>query len=606
MRTVAALCRELLPDRRSDGELLAAFASERSESAFSELVRRHGPLVWGACRRSLPHPADAEDAFQAVFLVLVSQGRKLGTRDTLGPWLYRVAILTARNLRRKNARRSAKRCALPEDVAVVTPDPDLRADIDGALLALPARYRDPIILCHLQGLTRQEAAARLGCAEGTLSAWLSRGFAKLRVRLRDLDPARALSVPAVVVPAVLATGTVQAAVASGAAAAAIPPVVSSLVEGVLHMFWIKKATAATFALCAVFVVGVGVGLGTRTGSTGAAAQDRAGPPTDAPVERAKSAPPADNNKLVAEQLRVAEKQLLVRKGLAQAVGDKIDLMRQLDPKSKPAPEDLELLRRLEAELAPLEAERQALASYLAKLKNDKPTPAADKGGTKEQELDDLKAQLARIEAERARVLAQADTAKRQLAATEDQLRALEETIERVRQGGNRKPAADSHLELTVGGKDNTFVIREVRSNAAKGQPAAPLGPIATSDPAALAVLLARAKNDPNGPKSVTITVTEKATRESAQAAFDACKGYENIRTFSHLPLTIPHSGAENRRRPEANQPGLPAPESLNKADLDELLKRLKLNKTDLNKAEIDALLKKLSEELNRKPSSPKP
>ena len=164
---------------------------------------------------------------------------------------------TAKNVRRKNARRLARFAAMPEHVPdVAPPDADLKADLDAALLALPARYRDPILLCHLQGFTRREAAERLGCPEGTLSAWLSRGLEKLRHRLRGRDPAKALSIAAVGVPSVLATNTAQAAVAAVVAAASIPPTVSVLVEGVIHMLWMKKATAVAFAMCAVFALGV--------------------------------------------------------------------------------------------------------------------------------------------------------------------------------------------------------------------------------------------------------------------------------------------------------------------------------------------------------------
>src|SRR5262245_57277838 len=108
MQAVVAICRELAADRRSDGELLRAFISDRSEEAFLELLRRHGPLVWGACQRLLPDSADAEDAFQAAFLVLVRQARALTRSAAVGPWLHRVAVWTARNVRRKNARRLAR------------------------------------------------------------------------------------------------------------------------------------------------------------------------------------------------------------------------------------------------------------------------------------------------------------------------------------------------------------------------------------------------------------------------------------------------------------------------------------------------------------------
>ncbi|MBN9524018.1 sigma-70 family RNA polymerase sigma factor, partial [bacterium] len=112
MTPLAALFRRIDPDPRRDGELLAAFLAEHDEPAFAELVRRHGPLVWGACRRVLPDEADAEDAFQATFLVLVRRAGRLTAATTIGPWLLTVAALTARNVRRKNARRLARAAEL--------------------------------------------------------------------------------------------------------------------------------------------------------------------------------------------------------------------------------------------------------------------------------------------------------------------------------------------------------------------------------------------------------------------------------------------------------------------------------------------------------------
>src|SRR5690349_1366877 len=91
----------------SDRALLAAFLADRDEAAFAELVRRHGPVVWAACRRMLADPRDAEDAFQATFLVLVRRGAAAMREPSLAAWLYRVAVLTARNLRRGNRRRAA-------------------------------------------------------------------------------------------------------------------------------------------------------------------------------------------------------------------------------------------------------------------------------------------------------------------------------------------------------------------------------------------------------------------------------------------------------------------------------------------------------------------
>lgn len=215
--------------------------------------------MWGVCRRHLPDHADAEDAFQAAFLVLVRRAKGLTTRTTLGPWLYRVAAWTARNLRRKNARRLARKSPLTDAASVPPAVPDNRLDLDAALLALPQRYRDPIVLCHLEGLSRRDAAERLGCPEGTLSSLLSRGLTKLRFRLAGHEFIAA-------VPVLLAASTVRAASATQVAVSAA---VTHLMEGVLRMFWVKKATAAVAALVVVFGFGVGVGVSSRIGTAAA-------------------------------------------------------------------------------------------------------------------------------------------------------------------------------------------------------------------------------------------------------------------------------------------------------------------------------------------------
>jgi RNA polymerase sigma factor (sigma-70 family) len=225
--------------------------------------RRARRVGLGVCRRALPNRADAEDAFQATFLVLVRRARGLDPSPTVGPWLHKVASQTAQNARRKNSRRLALFAELPEAV------PDQRrglqpADLDAVLLGLPARCR-AVLLCHLEGLTHREAAARLGCPEGTVSSLVSRGLAKLRAKFAGRDPAAILTLAVMVVPTATATATVRSAASLRLASlsAAASPAVASLTRGVIRMFWIKKATAVGLAAAVLFAAGIGIGLSAR-------------------------------------------------------------------------------------------------------------------------------------------------------------------------------------------------------------------------------------------------------------------------------------------------------------------------------------------------------
>lgn len=511
MRTVAALCRELNTDSRSDGELLSAFLAGSAEAAFGELIRRHGPLVWGTCRRLLPDPSDAEDAFQAAFLVLVRRARSLTRNPCVGPWLHRVAVWTARNVRRKNARRLARQTALPDHVPD-TPagDPDLKVDLDDALLALPARYRDPIVLCHLLGFTRREAAERLGCPEGTLSGWLNRGLAKLRVRLRGLDPAKVLSVPAVGVPAALGASTARAAVA--VTAASVPPTVSVLVEGVLHMFWVKKATAATFAMCAVFVMGVGVGLGTRMEQTGAVAQDKK---SSDPKTKTEGPSPADIDKEIAglEQVIAACElaQKYAAEGAAEANKRYEALKRRAQPDDKDLQDAMKTLQRFQQNQDDATAKLKEAKEHLAKLKTAKqPQPPANADLAKlDAELERLKANLAILEAEAAIAQDRAKETAVRAALLREQAAELQRLKEELmkRGAGAAKLDPGGYIELTISGKagEFEFVLREVPvHDINKGGSVPVYGPVTTRDPQMLAKLLARAKSDPTAPKDVRV------------------------------------------------------------------------------------------------------
>src|SRR5215212_401828 len=137
-----------------DGELLGRFLDRHDPDAFAALVRRHGPLVWGVCRRLLGHH-DAEDAFQATFLVLVRKAASVAPREMVGNWLYGVAHQSALQARRITARRGAREVQVTEmpDTEVVQHDPwpDLQPLLDEELIRLPDIYRAVIVLCDLEG-----------------------------------------------------------------------------------------------------------------------------------------------------------------------------------------------------------------------------------------------------------------------------------------------------------------------------------------------------------------------------------------------------------------------------------------------------------------------
>ncbi len=180
----------------TDGQLLERFCARRGEEAepaFTALVIRHGPLVFGVCQSLLRNPHDAEDAFQATFLVLARKAGSLRQPDLLGPWLHGVAHRTARRLKDKNARRKRHEAEAVMSGALSTSDPNRhqarqvnRDEIEALhqeIERLPQRYRTAIVLCDLQGLTHEEAARRLGRRVGTISSQLSRARERLRTRL---------------------------------------------------------------------------------------------------------------------------------------------------------------------------------------------------------------------------------------------------------------------------------------------------------------------------------------------------------------------------------------------------------------------------------------
>src|SRR5262245_1665161 len=165
----------------TDGQLLECFVSRRDQAALTALVRRHGPMVWGVCRRVLRNHHDAEDAFQATFLVLVRKAGSILPRQMVANWLYGVAHQTALNARATAARRRERERQVTEmpEPAVTEQDlwDDLRPLLDAELSRLPDKYRAVIILCDLEGKTRKEAALQIGVPAGTVAGRLARARA---------------------------------------------------------------------------------------------------------------------------------------------------------------------------------------------------------------------------------------------------------------------------------------------------------------------------------------------------------------------------------------------------------------------------------------------
>jgi RNA polymerase sigma factor (sigma-70 family) len=286
---------------QSDRQMLERFAATRDEAAFAALVVRHAPLVWGACRRVLGNEHDAEDAFQATFLVLARRAGSVRWRDEIGNWLYAVAVTVARKAKAQAARRRSREReaqAMPHPAASDQADRDeLRAVLDEEVARLPEKYRRPVVLCCLQGKTYTEAAQLLGWPEGTVSGRLARARELLARRLTRRGLAlsggllTAVLVPEVgwAAPPALLQATIKAAPAFATGRGLTAGAAAALAEGVLQtMFLTKlKVTAGIVLVLAVVVVGAGVGVLASVGRDGKPPEE---PPR--PVVRDEPARPA--------------------------------------------------------------------------------------------------------------------------------------------------------------------------------------------------------------------------------------------------------------------------------------------------------------------------
>jgi RNA polymerase sigma factor (sigma-70 family) len=414
----------------TDGQLLGAFVACRDGAAFEALLRRHGPMVLSVCRRVLGDRHDAEDAFQATFLVLVRKAAGLRSRELVGNWLYGVAYRTAMKARAMNAKRRTKErqateLARSSDGQEDWVSKELLGQLDQALARLPEAYRVPVILCELEGRSRKEVARTLGLPEGTLSWRLAQAKKMLARKLSRHGPALSAGAVAAVLsqgatsaalPGSLLKATAQAGLrlaAGQALSGSVPTKVVALTEGVLKAMLLTKLKVASWAVGVVLLVGAGaVGVTYR-----ATAQDA---PTRA-----------------LQQTYAAQKAALAAQQKTRAAPDDLESLRlEIEALRRELRATKDLVKELQAEIrGKKDAERD-----VEKLKRlDSLRLEADK----RERLDALKLEaekLHRLEALRREEAARAGLSRKEVS---DPLAEVEDAVKRLRKDPKDKRAAEA-------------------------------------------------------------------------------------------------------------------------------------------------------------------
>jgi RNA polymerase sigma factor (sigma-70 family) len=297
---------------RTDGELLTRFLTRKDDEALAALVERHAPMVWGVCCRLLHNPHDAEDAFQATFLVLVRKAATVLPREMVANWLYGVAQQTAVRLRATSAKRGWREMQMneiPDPLVSEARESELLTLLDQELSRLPTRFRALIVLCDLEGNSRKEVARQLGCPEGTVASRLSRARDMLAKRMArhglavsggSLATVISQSAGSAGVPISVVSRTIHVAtlLAANQAVGVISGPVTALTEGVMKTMLLKKIISMSMVVLALGVAvttGGSLAIGHTEGSGKPTfAADSKLPVTEKPVLPAKETSTVQN------------------------------------------------------------------------------------------------------------------------------------------------------------------------------------------------------------------------------------------------------------------------------------------------------------------------
>jgi RNA polymerase sigma factor (sigma-70 family) len=310
----------------TDSQLLARFVSSRDEAAFNELVRRHSPMVLGVCRRILRHTQDAEDAFQAAFLVLARKAASVVYRQAVGGWLYRVAYriaLEAKTINDKRRSREKQVEEMPHPEVAPIETKDWIPPLDYELNLVPEHYRAVIVACDLEGMSRKEAARLLGISEGTVSSRLARGRSLLAKRLSryglslsgvTLTAALAEGMASVHVPVSLVSSTTKAVLGQ----TILSNSVAILMKGALKTMLLSKLKLAVGAVMVVMALGASGLVYRASGQSAPPIAERSKPRTELEALRRENELLKLNLEVVLEKVRAQEAELRTLRGQVEA------------------------------------------------------------------------------------------------------------------------------------------------------------------------------------------------------------------------------------------------------------------------------------------------